>query len=46
MSEVLIFSVGAVLFVATTTATLILGYLRFQDLQEQDAQLDGSGPQA
>jgi len=37
MSEVIVFSVGAVVFVATSSATLIWGYLRFSELQEKDA---------
>lgn len=32
MSEVLLFSAGSVLFVITTTATLLFGYHRFNEL--------------
>jgi hypothetical protein len=37
MNDVIVFSVGAVVFVATSSATLIWGYLRFSALQQEDA---------
>lgn len=37
MSEAVIFSIGAVVFVSTTSATLIFGYLRFNELRREDA---------
>ncbi len=38
MSETLLFGFGLVLFVATTTATLLFGYFRFNALYREDAR--------
>lgn len=44
MSDAVVFSIGAVVFVATSCATLIFGYLRFRELQEQDAEVEAPTP--
>lgn len=44
MSEVALFAVGFVLFVATATATLLFGYLQFQRVYRVD-QAASDGPQ-
>lgn len=41
MSDAVVFSVGAIVFVATASATLIFGYLRFNELQQEDAAAEG-----
>jgi FlaG/FlaF family flagellin (archaellin) len=37
MSDAVVFSIGAVVFLAATSATLVFGYLRFNELQREDA---------
>jgi hypothetical protein len=44
MSDAIVFSIGAVVFVATTSATLIFGYLRFNELREEAADSEPSLP--
>lgn len=38
MSDAIIFTIGAVVFVATSAASLLVGYLRFSELQKEDAE--------
>ncbi len=44
MSEVALFAIGFVLFVVTSTATLIFGYLQFQRIYRVDRAASG-GPE-
>lgn len=43
MSEVTLFAIGFVLFVATSTATLLFGYLQFRRVYRAD-QFASDGP--
>ncbi len=44
MSEVLLFGIGFTLFVITSTATLIFGYLQFRRIYRSD-QASSGGPE-
>lgn len=44
MSEVALFAIGFVLFVVTSTATLLFGYLQFHRIYRADQAVSG-GPE-
>ena len=44
MSEGILFGIGCVVFIAVTTAVLMFGYARFNQLYNQDRVASGSRP--
>ena len=45
MSEIVLFSIGAVLFIFLTWATLVFLYLRFNDVYRVDQAKPADGPE-
>ncbi len=43
MTEGILFSIGFIVFIATTTATLLFGYLQFNRVYREDRVADGRG---